>query len=220
MSHAKVVVALSAADVKAHGVDGALAAQMQPFDENGQWFAEGSRWDWYVIGGRYRGGLAGRDVVLRRDLTVEACSAYAKQRALECWQAAEASCKGMGEQEALATRGFLYGLLPGDTLADLTKRYAKKPLMAYAFLRDHCWHERGRLGWFGGEVSAETDTPPGEAVALPRVLHEAQGAKVLSWSNPALSADDDEAAWGAEFWARFLADLPGDTTVVCVDYHV
>ena len=47
MSHAVVLVAIRPTD----DVEAAIAEQMQPFDENGEWFADGSRWDWYQIGG-------------------------------------------------------------------------------------------------------------------------------------------------------------------------
>ena len=55
MSHAAVLVALSPDDVKRAGGDvkEAVAYQMEPFNENGEWFKDGSRWDWWVIGGRF-----------------------------------------------------------------------------------------------------------------------------------------------------------------------
>ena len=64
MSHASVVVALSKAIVEVDGLETALEWQMEPFSENrddGGWFADGTRWDWYQIGGRYTGNLDGYD---------------------------------------------------------------------------------------------------------------------------------------------------------------
>jgi hypothetical protein len=68
--HASVIVALSPADLETAGLDpagdetdfqvaliNAVAHQMQPFNENGKWF-DGSRWDWYSIGGRFSGKFA------------------------------------------------------------------------------------------------------------------------------------------------------------------
>lgn len=60
MSHASVLVALSPEDVTL-GIEQAIAFQMEPFDENGEWFKDGSRWDWYTVGGRYTGRLSGYD---------------------------------------------------------------------------------------------------------------------------------------------------------------
>lgn len=59
MSHASVIVALSPSDLEKHAnnVEAAIAYQMEPFDENGEWFREGSRWDWWQIGGRFTGKL-------------------------------------------------------------------------------------------------------------------------------------------------------------------
>ena len=39
-------------------VDAAVAKQLQPFDENGEWGRDGSRWDWWQIGGRFSGLLS------------------------------------------------------------------------------------------------------------------------------------------------------------------
>lgn len=59
MSHASCIVALSPAEIESAGsVENAVEFQMKPFDEKSEWFAEGSRWDWYSIGGRYSGKFA------------------------------------------------------------------------------------------------------------------------------------------------------------------
>lgn len=60
MSHASIIVALSPDDLAAVGGDvkKAVAHQMEPFDENGEWFKDGTRWDWWTIGGRYTGKFA------------------------------------------------------------------------------------------------------------------------------------------------------------------
>lgn len=59
MSHAVVMIALQGIDPgDRSAVDEAVAHQMAPFDENGEWFGDGSRWDWYLIGGRWTGYFA------------------------------------------------------------------------------------------------------------------------------------------------------------------
>lgn len=56
MSHASLIVALSPQEIEKYGgVDNAVAFQMEPFKEDIEYFQDGSRWDWYVIGGRYTG---------------------------------------------------------------------------------------------------------------------------------------------------------------------
>jgi len=59
MSHAAVIVAPTKEQVTRLGVEGAVSWEMEPFDENGTWFRDGSRWDWYQIGGRFTGMLTG-----------------------------------------------------------------------------------------------------------------------------------------------------------------
>lgn len=36
-------------------VEDKVSALLAPYDENGEFFADGSRWDWWVIGGRWNG---------------------------------------------------------------------------------------------------------------------------------------------------------------------
>lgn len=62
MSHASVIVAVSPESIKQlGGIENAVAEQMYPFDENGECFRDGSRWDWYQIGGRYTGKFSDYD---------------------------------------------------------------------------------------------------------------------------------------------------------------
>lgn len=62
MSHAALVVALTPEEVEKHkGIKEALDYQMAPFNENEEMFRDGSRWDWYQIGGRYTGLLSAYD---------------------------------------------------------------------------------------------------------------------------------------------------------------
>lgn len=56
--HASLIVAL---DGRPKDIEAAVAFQMEPFDENGVWFADGSRWDWWQIGGRWTGLLSSYD---------------------------------------------------------------------------------------------------------------------------------------------------------------
>jgi len=38
-------------------IDAAIERLMKPYDENGEWGRDGSRWDWYQRGGRFTGLL-------------------------------------------------------------------------------------------------------------------------------------------------------------------
>ena len=63
MSHASCLVALSPENITgaSGSIERAVEFQMYPFNENGEWFKDSSRWDWYEIGGRYTGRLTGYD---------------------------------------------------------------------------------------------------------------------------------------------------------------
>lgn len=57
MSHFTVVVFTKDRENPEQDVERLLA----PFDENDDFFGEGSFWDWWVIGGRWDGAMLGRD---------------------------------------------------------------------------------------------------------------------------------------------------------------
>lgn len=63
MSHAAILVSPTAERIKESNgdIEQAVAWEMQPFDENDECFRDGSRWDWYVIGGRFTGKLSTYD---------------------------------------------------------------------------------------------------------------------------------------------------------------
>lgn len=58
MSHFPVAVILEE-DVPfdRSSVEEALTRVLAPFDEQGEWGAEETKWDWWVLGGRWRGEL-------------------------------------------------------------------------------------------------------------------------------------------------------------------
>ena len=53
MTHFAVLVLTNEKDDIRAAVDKLLA----PYDENGEFFREGSRWDWWEVGGRWRNAL-------------------------------------------------------------------------------------------------------------------------------------------------------------------
>jgi len=270
MSHASVLVALSAEDLKAANNDlkAAIAYQMEPFDEGGEYFANGSRWDWWQIGGRFSGKFAPPDYDPHTDPTnSESCwvcrGTGCRDDAIGC-EARKAdpayTCNGCcGTRRMLKPAGdwrdvgntarrdglteenlrerrradverWWQGHLEerakgwGGADKDLTKeQYFEKYAVGfacYAFLRDREWHEQERLGWFGGSAKTECELKAekqGEEFTG-RCLHtdERTGAKIVDWTGP----KDSEERWNRLFWARFLRDLPGDTLLVVVDFHV
>lgn len=224
MSHASAIVALSPEDLeralkvtKGTGKDTyqeAVAYQMLPFDENGEWFKDGTRWDWWQIGGRYHGRFPGAtNQTTRRDLTESLLLESQRQRAAKLWQDWEAE-----KNKSPIIRGLRYNLEENDTLETVTARFEKKLLSAYVFLKDRRWCEFGRLGWFGTPAPTECEIAAEEKgedfVGRCITRNEELGAQIVTWDDP------DPERWYQMFWPRFIRNLPPETVLICVDYHV
>lgn len=149
MSHYTVTVVVDDPDVEVVG------EAMAPYDENGEWFAEGSRWDWWVVGGRWS------------DLLVDKSGEhvdYARKREVD-WEA-------MAQEQVHALRDeyrahhHLTGKppfyfdesekpQPGESEDAFVQRRFE-PFATHALLdRDGKWHENGRMGWFGTVIEDE-----------------------------------------------------------------
>lgn len=273
MSHASVITALTPEQVEEHGgIEEAVEHQMKPFEEGSEWFADGSRWDWYIIGGRFTSKFApgydpakdernqetcglcngtgkrndelGRmerkrnpnygcngcrgtgisvkfpskwvqegNICCRSDLNETKLLKAAKKKAEQTWT--------NFEKEEANIKHVVYGIEKETTKEQYVERHAKCPLTAYAFLKDRRWHEQGRLGWFNSEARTECEVKAEDEGRefTGRCLHTCKktGAKIVSWQE-ANGADEDR--WNRLFWARFIRNLPPDTVLVCVDYHV
>lgn len=216
MSHASVLIALSSDEVKRHGnVEAAIAWEMQPFDENDECFRDGSRWDWYQVGGRYSGKFDGQDVVIVCDLDRAKLIEQKRVSSIETWREAH-------EPKNIAVMDLCYGVKPDETFEQYMERSADGiVLAAYAFLSNRHWHEAERMGWFGSstytecELKAKREGKDGVEEMVRRCLHkdEATGARVICWNEP-------YELWAKEYWERFIVPLAPDTTLVNVDYHV
>lgn len=69
MSHATVLVSVEGTETYRPGLISKLVdEQMAPFDENDCMFRDGSRWDWYEIGGRWNGLLCPKNIIQVRAL--------------------------------------------------------------------------------------------------------------------------------------------------------
>lgn len=219
MSHAFIIVALSPEDIKGtiNGtVEEAVAYQMEPFNENDSWFADGSRWDWWTIGGRYSGRLLGRNEILRSELDEAALTAFRRERFAEVWDQAAKDEKADDNWRSLA-----YGIEPGETRESFIAKGAASPLTASAFLKDCAWKEGHRMGWFGMPARTECNMKSIETTGeeyTGRCIHECEGrgvaAKIISFE------DGDNDQWNSLFFARFIRNLPPETLLVGVDYHV
>lgn len=212
MSHAALIVAPTLEQVTKLGIEEAIEWEMKPFDEGEEWFADGSRWDWYAIGGRFDGMLAGENIVQIKNLSVEEC-----EKTRVAW---------------LTETYKDYLGRPNHPLSDVEKdetleqyiarrRAGCGPIHAYAFLRNRHWNEAERMGWFGGTAYTECERKDLEKpVSDPdkwfgKCLHknEEMGAQIVCWNEP-------EEIWQANYYQRFIENLHPDNTIAVVDYHV
>jgi hypothetical protein len=229
MSHASVIVALSPQDIEAaDSILDAVAFQMDTFKEGSELFADGSRWDWYQVGGRYTGTFDGYDPETdpANIVSCEICQGtglrndqLGRDHRLLNPEYTCNGCDGAGQRVEWPTQWVEHA---GDitTRANATELVGEDRLTAYAFLRNREWRERSRLGWWAMEAKTECEIARsddnGESFTG-RCLHtcERTGARVISYAE-----GEDESRWSELFWPRFIRELPPDTTLVVVDYHI
>lgn len=201
MSHALLLVAIAPTD----DVEGAVAHEMEPFNENGEWFKDGSRWDWWQIGGRWAGHYGEDNVMAVGDIDLEQIKERRTKELKENHAAALADTK-IGREHL----EFLYGVKPDESLDAYLTRMLRGVFPApYAFLRHRCWNERERMGFFGMGAPTECERQGKDTHIC---SWEQAGARIVSWG--------DSDSWGEKFYERFLANLPDETLLVTVDYHV
>lgn len=209
MSHAFMIVALDPEEYVGDGVPAAVQKAMAPFREEDCYFENGSRWDWYSIGGRYDGRLMGKNIIHAGDLDLAKIQEDRLKLRERAWDEAE----GKGP----AIRRLVFGINPDEDKEAYLKRNCDGVLVsAYAFLRKGRWHEAGRLGWFGQQAPTECELEnEGQEEPIKRCIAEsADGtAKIISWK-------DEEDHWARRYYERFIKPLPGETALVVVDYHV
>jgi len=224
MSHACVLVAVDVVNPNDRAeVEAAVQFQMEPYDANGILFRDGSRWDWYQIGGRCSGMLfpdykASEDP--RNSEVCELCAGTGiRPEGLaqfgQAWYDRCNGCNGChGTGKALKHPGFW---VPFDGDIIQLKELKGKPVpAAYAFLRNRHWHEPERLGWFGCATATECELkdPDNLDVAANKCVTTGdENAIIVVWNEP-------WELWKQKFLHRFIEPLPPETVLVVVDYHV
>lgn len=211
MSHAPCLVVLDGS-LKRSEVEQAIAEQMEPFSEEGKgWFGDGSRWDWYQVGGRFTGLLDGYDPKKdpRNVETCNLCAGTGKRKDMVVVHGCN-GCSGKGRQTKWPTQWAKHD---GDVLRkrDIPKGHE---LPGIALLKNREWHEGGRMGWFGCKATAEGGAQEGEPSVV--VMTDKRGVGQAKVVNYGLSDD----AWREKIMPGLLADVPKDAWLAVVDYHV
>ena len=149
--------------------EGDVARLMLPFQEgDGEWFADGSRWDWYQVGGRFDGqilGLEFRTVYTRCDL----CSGTGtRPGGLEEFGAAWVAgchgcngCDGTGKSSEMFSDEYNTAERNVTTMTSVSADYTPSSFID----PDGNWHEQGRVGWFGVTIEDENGNTKDETVA-------------------------------------------------------
>lgn len=202
MTHFGVLVVLPG-DIPWNQVEEATARVLAPYDENGEWFTDGSRWDWWQIGGRWTGSLlamsgasstkrgapgvfdndlylpGGWDVLRKKDIDWEGMAAARYQEALSYYD------KGEWKQ----WKGFI-DIRDDDTRESYAVRIRDQFQFSSYVDKEGKWNERARTGWFGAELPDEEGKEP---------------------------QSKDE--WQSH-WDEMISSLDPDDILVVVDCHV
>lgn len=210
MTHAMAIVALDGDEVDGlgdrEGIEEAVAHQMEPFNEREEWFRDGSRWDWWVIGGRYDGGILDRNVVRRETVDADALARWNYEEAKRSYQ-------------RWVEDDLPEALLPIDldevTMEEYAQQQGDNKIVAYTFVKDRTWHEKARLGWWGATAKTECDLDHDHDNGdfnICKFEDDETGGAILS--------HDDGEDWNEKYWKRFIEPLDPETILVVVDYHV
>jgi hypothetical protein len=149
---------------------------LAPYDEQGVFFAEGSRWDWWTVGGRFTGRLDGYDPAADPANT-ETCSLCAgtgmrlvwPSHVTEEWIADCSGCNGCRGAGKRVKHSSLWAPHRGD-VAPASAVLSRPQLFVPAAVvtPDGAWHEEARLGWWGLEL--ERVESPGDWRAIVSTL--------------------------------------------------
>jgi len=213
MSHACVLVAVDVADPSnPEEVNAAVSFQMDPYDESGEWFRDGSRWDWWTIGGRYAGMLDKSYDPDKDDRNFEVCR-WCAGTGTRTDMVVHNGCNGCGGTGI--ARKFSNAPFAGDVTQKGKWNPESLRNAPYAFLRERHWHEGSRLGWFGCETTTECERKSDDPDVLVRrcMTIGDENARICTWNEP-------YDFWKEQFVTRFIEPLPSETVLVVVDYHV
>lgn len=158
-----------------------------------------AEWDWWVVGGRWKGtlllkaGLRKVDTALAGDIdwnAMQAQQVQEKHKRYQEWKALpDAEKDGVEARRRAILDGF--GLIRSDeaddldsmTEAEYVAKYGAAKAITFAYLDcEGKWHERADMGWFG-------------------------------------MYGDKDTGYEAEWW-NFVRSLPADQRVYVVDCHI
>lgn len=167
MTHFPIAVVLPAGTEPAE-VEATVDRLLAPYLEDGNWFADGSRLDWWVIGGRWDGAVQGKDWEPHCE-PCRLCDATGIRRAWPAdtdpqWIIDCGGCNGCGGtgQSRVWPTDTRYQTIERN-LTVLSKMPDDFDVVAVV-TPDGAWYERERVGWFGVAIPDEEGREPAEKV--------------------------------------------------------
>jgi hypothetical protein len=158
-------------------IESKVAELLAPYDENDEWGRDGSRWDWWVIGGRFTGMLDGYKP-WEDEANYEPCRfcegtgtttravadqypAYEPHVGKPCIQCNQKDAPFPGKVMRFAGHGFGHGgdITPARNIDVDTIRFVPGSVVT----PDGEWHEQGRVGMFASVLPNEKGEEPKEA---------------------------------------------------------
>lgn len=159
-------------------VNAKVTELLAPYDEDGEWFREDSRWDWWVIGGRFT-GLLDDYKPWEDERNYEPCRwcegtgtttqavadqypAYLPNVGKPCHQCA-VGWDGEPKPFPGKMMKFSFESHPGDIMPARSVDMDRLRFVPSSVVTpDGAWHEQGRHGWFGTMLEDEHGNKPKE----------------------------------------------------------
>lgn len=132
-----------------------IDALLEPYNEDGEWFKEGSRWDWWVVGGRFTGLLDNYDPTTD-PVNLETCNfcdnGITTQRVADIYPAYQESvgktciqCKGTSTVVKFILAPHNGDIIQAKDVSIESLRWIPSVIVT----PDGIWHEQAQHGWWG-----------------------------------------------------------------------
>lgn len=175
MSHFTVLVITSETEIGNRSGEELVVDLLVPYSENGKWNREGSKWDWYAIGGRWEGSLGTYepDQDMRNYSKCNQCHGTGlRDDKLGKEHRAKDPDYGCNGCVMSIEKGKTLKLPNGESRSGWSRNWSNAPtdenvklvrdirddFRPFAYVTpDNGWVESGKMGWFGSS-SGENDS--------------------------------------------------------------
>ena len=141
MTHFPIVVILGG-KVETENVEEAITPILEPYDENGEWGRENSRWDWWMIGGRWDGAIGPWE-----KSKCDVCEGTGTAKPERSDMPADLQKMMYGGCEGCGGSGTAIEVQPGANIVPLSE--INEEFKPTAIVTKDGWFEQARSGMFG-----------------------------------------------------------------------